>query len=152
MRQFDDEDDEQTPPIPLTNDQAQQLRGQLIHITPLFVVIVQLLATLVLGVLTWLLTFNASWALSISYGGLTIALPAGIFAWAMRGKTQQVHAAGVLFRFFLWESVKVLFSVVMLAIAPFIIPNLSWLALLAGLIVTIKAYLIAAFLRSKGKR
>jgi ATP synthase protein I len=152
MREFDDEDDEQTPPVPLTNEQAQQLRRQLVHITPLFVVLVQLLATLVVGLSTWALTFNANWALSVAYGGLSIALPAGVFAWAMRGKTHKANAAGVLFGFFLWESIKVLLSVVMLVIAPFIIPNLSWLALLAGLIVTIKAYLIAAFLRSKGKR
>lgn len=152
MHPLEDEDDELTPRPPLTREQVQQLRNQFVHITPLFVVVVQLLATLVVGLFTWLLTFRLNWAISIAYGGLSIALPAAVFAWAMRGKAYQVNPAGVLFGFFLWESIKVFLSVVMLAIAPFIIPNLSWLALLAGLIVTIKAYLIAALLRSRGKR
>jgi ATP synthase protein I len=53
----------------------------------------------------------------------------------MAGVTQ---AAFVGFLF--WEVVKVLLAVVMLWLAPQIVPGLSWFGLLLGLVVTLKVY------------
>ncbi len=44
---------------------------------------------------------------------------------------------------FVWELVKVVLTVVLLAAAPKVISELSWLALLAGFVVTMKVYWLA---------
>ena len=49
----------------------------------------------------------------------------------------------------LWEMVKIGLSVGMLILAPSLIADLSWPALLAGLIFTIKVYFVAAIVKSK---
>lgn len=46
-----------------------------------------------------------------------------------------------------WELVKVAMTVAMLAAAPRLVPGLSWLALLAGMVVTMKTYWIALMVR-----
>jgi ATP synthase protein I len=48
-------------------------------------------------------------------------------------------AAGLL----VWEGVKVVLTVLALLLAPQVVEDLSWPALLAGLVVTMKVYLLA---------
>jgi ATP synthase protein I len=50
-------------------------------------------------------------------------------------------------RFFGWELVKILVSVALLLAAPRLVPDLSWLALLLGMVVTMKAYWVALWVR-----
>ena len=49
--------------------------------------------------------------------------------------------------FMLWEAVKIGVSVLMLALAPKIVQPLSWPALLIGLVVCLKVYLLALLWR-----
>lgn len=51
-------------------------------------------------------------------------------------------------RIFGWELVKLVLCIAMLVAAPKLVPNLSWLALLVGLIVVMKTYWIAFLVRS----
>jgi len=51
-----------------------------------------------------------------------------------------------------WELVKIALTVAMLAAAPRLVPELSWLALLAGMVMTMKAYWIALLARSGVRR
>jgi ATP synthase protein I len=44
---------------------------------------------------------------------------------------------------FVWELVKILLTVALLLVASKMIPNLSWLALVASFVVTIKVYWLA---------
>jgi ATP synthase protein I len=46
---------------------------------------------------------------------------------------------------FIWESVKVVLTIVMLLMAPRLVVQLNWLALLAGFVVTMKASWVAAW-------
>jgi ATP synthase protein I len=48
-------------------------------------------------------------------------------------------AAGLL----VWEGVKVALTVLALLLAPKVVEDLSWLALLAGLVLTMKVYWLA---------
>jgi len=50
--------------------------------------------------------------------------------------------------FFGWELVKIMLTVAMLAAAPKVVAHLSWLALLVGMVVTMKTYWIALMVRS----
>ena len=56
------------------------------------------------------------------------------------------------FGFFVWEAVKIAVSVGLLAAAPRLIVDLDWLALLIGLIVTMKVYWVALLWRPERKR
>ena len=42
-----------------------------------------------------------------------------------------------------WEMVKIAASVALLALAPRVVPALSWPALLVGLVLTMKVYWVA---------
>ena len=57
----------------------------------------------------------------------------------MRQIQPKVVLAGLLF----WELVKIILTVALLLVAPKVISNLSWLALVAGFVVTIKVYWLA---------
>jgi ATP synthase protein I len=49
--------------------------------------------------------------------------------------------------FMLWEMVKIGVSVAMLMLAPRLVPDLSWPALLVGLVVCMKVYWVALLWR-----
>jgi ATP synthase protein I len=50
-------------------------------------------------------------------------------------------------RFFVWELAKLVLTVAMLAAAPRLVKDLSWLALLVGMVVTMKTYWVALQVR-----
>jgi ATP synthase protein I len=47
---------------------------------------------------------------------------------------------------FVWEFVKVSLTVALLLVAPKVVADLSWFALVAGFVVTIKVYWLAMLL------
>ena len=51
-----------------------------------------------------------------------------------------------------WEVVKLLLCAAMLLVAPKLIENLSWLALLAGLVVALKVYWLVLLVRPKPRK
>ena len=56
---------------------------------------------------------------------------------------RQIQPKAVLVGLFFWELVKIILTVALLLVAPKVISNLSWLALVAGFVVTIKVYWLA---------
>jgi len=56
---------------------------------------------------------------------------------------RQIQPKAVLVGLFFWELVKIILTVALLLVAPKLISNLSWLALVAGFVVTIKVYWLA---------
>ena len=62
-----------------------------------------------------------------------------------------MNAATAAFGFFVWEAIKIAVSVGMLFAAPRLVADLDWLALLIGLVVTLKVYWVALLLRPKRK-
>ncbi|OJX35439.1 MAG: ATP synthase subunit I [Burkholderiales bacterium 68-12] len=130
---------------PLTAEEAQDWRRR--HPTPSVwrLVAVQALAGVLVALLAW--GVSGAWpvAWSAGYGALAVVLPAAVFA---RGMARQRHAAGAaMVGFFGWELVKIMLTVAMLAAAPRLVPQLSWLALLVGMIVTMKTYWVALLAR-----
>jgi len=75
---------------------------------------------------------------SLGYGVFSVALPAAVFARAL-GRGRGAGGAG----FLVWEFVKVGLTIILLAAAPRLVPALSWLALLAGMVVATKMYWVA---------
>lgn len=128
---------------PLTAQQAQQLSQRLRSVSPWKVLAVQSGVGLVVALVAWGLTGRSSAGWSAAYGALTVVLPAALFARGLTSRFSSLNAATAGFGFFVWEAVKIAASVGMLAAAPRLIADLDWLALLVGLIVTMKMYWLA---------
>jgi ATP synthase protein I len=136
----------------LTAQEAQTLRERDPALSPWWVVGIQCVAGFVAALVAWGITGKASVGLSAAYGALAVIIPAALFARGLMSKFSSLHAATASFGFFLWEAVKMAVSIAMLAAAPRLIENLSWLALLAGLVVTLKMYWFALLKRPKPKQ
>jgi ATP synthase protein I len=97
------------------------------------------------------LAFGSAVAYSALYGGLCAAAPVAVVAlgWTYSPLTKMLSrfAQGALMSFAFWELVKVVLTLVGLCLAPKLLANLNWLALVAGFVVVLKAYLIQAFIR-----
>lgn len=109
------------------------------------IVAFQAVLGLLAAVVAWGVSGKSSIAWSTGYGALAVVLPAALFA---RGVARDRASAGAaLAGLFGWELVKIALTVAMLAAAPRLVPGLSWLALLAGMVVTMKTYWIALMVR-----
>jgi len=69
-----------------------------------------------------------------------VVLPAALFARGVTSKAASLNAGAAVLGFFVWEMVKIALTVAMLFAATRVVPDLSWPAMLAGLIVTMKVY------------
>lgn len=109
----------------------------------------QLVAGILVALAAWLLTGKSSAGWSAAYGALAVVVPATLFARGISSQFMQVLPGGAMLGFFVWELVKIALTVAMLFAAPRLVPALSWLALLAGFVVTIKVYWLALVFHSK---
>ena len=78
-----------------------------------------------------------------------MVIPAVLFARGLMSQFSSINAATAGFGFFVWEAVKIAVSVGMIFAAPKLVADLDWLALLIGLIVTLKVYWLALLMRPK---
>ena len=113
----------------------------------------QLLVGLLLGGLSWLVTQRAQVAWSVLYGSAAVVIPSALMAYGLTSSALARLMAGIaqaaFVGFLFWEGVKVLLAVVMLWLAPQVVPGLSWLGLLLGLVVTLKVYWAGFLIQSR---
>lgn len=128
---------------PLTAQQAQEWRQKNRSTCPWWVVGLQVVVAVTVSLLTWLIGHKAGWALSVAWGGFAVVVPAALFARALARQTQLRQPSAALTGLFVWELVKVALTVALLMVAPQVISELSWLALVAGFVVTMKVYWLA---------
>lgn len=132
---------------PLTAQEAQEWRKRHKTFSIWKIVLAQVLVGLVAVVVAWFVSSKAQIAYSVAYGSLSVVVPSLVFARGLsRGRGSS--AGGAMVGLFGWELVKIVLTVAMLVAAPRVVPGLSWLALLVGMVVTMKAYWIALLLRS----
>lgn len=143
---FDDEDEVEDFK-PLTAQEASVWRSRFPQVSVWRIVVVQVMAAVVVTLLSWLVTGKASVGWSAGYGALSALVPTALFARAL-AKQQPDRSGAAMARIFGWELVKLVLCIAMLVAAPKLVPNLSWLALLVGLIVVMKTYWIAFLVRS----
>lgn len=138
---------------PLTAEEARQLREKNPSVSPMKVVGMQAVIGLGVALAAWGLTGRENVGWSAGYGALAVVIPAALFARGLARRmsldSPQARAMGAAFGFFLWEMVKIALTVVMLFAAPRLVANLSWPAMLVGLVVTMKVYWVALMLRPK---
>ena len=133
-------EDEEPQIKPLTREEAQAWRQRQPVLSMWRVVAFQALAGVLVALVAGAVA-GADAAISAAYGALAIVLPAALFArGVLRNSGAAGNAPGAIARLFGWEFVKLVLCIVMLAAAPGLLPNLHWLALLAGVVVAMKTY------------
>lgn len=133
---------------PLTHEEAQDWRKRNPPVSVWRIVAGQVAVGMLVALLAWGVSGQARVGWSAAYGALCVVVPAVIFA---RGVTRGGLVAGAgaaMTRLFGWELVKLVLCVAMMAAAPRLIRDMSWLALLAGMVAVMKTYWIALLVRS----
>ncbi|GAD21807.1 ATP synthase subunit I [Acidovorax sp. MR-S7] len=135
---------------PLAAQEAQEWRSRHPAVSVWRIVGSQAGVGVLVALSAWLLTGQVQVAWSAGYGALAVVIPAALFARGMARKRASAGAA--MAGLFGWELVKIVLTVAMLAAAPRLVPGLSWLALLVGMVVTMKTYWIALLARPGVRR
>ncbi|MDD2882776.1 MAG: ATP synthase subunit I [Rhodoferax sp.] len=141
---------ESDPPdfVPLTRLQAQALAKANPSVSPWWVVLGQVLVGVLASLIAWVI-FGEAIARSVACGAVAVVIPAALFA---RGLTSQFAAANpgmAVVSFFVWELVKIVVTVGVLFAAHRLVKDLSWPAMLVGLILTLKVYWLALAFKRK---
>lgn len=131
---------------PLTHEEAQKLIDASPAMSPWTVLAWQLVVGVLVACAAFVLTGRQGIGWSALYGALAVVIPAALFARGLSRQRASANAGGALAGFFVWELVKIALTVAMLFAAPRLVEGLSWLALLAGFVVTMKVYWAAMWL------
>lgn len=134
---------------PLTVDQAQALREQNPPLSPWWVIAGQVGVGVLVALAAWGVTGRPNMGWSAGYGALAVVIPAVLFARGLMSQFSSINAVTAGFGFFVWEAIKIAVSVGMLFAAPRLVADLDWLAMLIGLMVTLKVYWVALLMRPK---
>jgi ATP synthase protein I len=149
---FDPDETEELAYKRLSAEEAQALRELQPSVSPWRIVGLQMVVALLVALVAWGFTGRSAAAWSAGYGGLAVVVPAVLFARGLMSQFSSINAATAGFGFFVWEAIKIAVSVGMLFAAPQLVTGLDWLAMLIGLIVTLKVYWVALLMRPKSKR
>ena len=150
---WDDLEDEAQAPAfkALTREEAQALRERDPPLSPWRVIVGQVVVGVVVALLAALITGRQEVGWSLLYGAFTVVVPGALMARGMTSRLSSMSPGGSAVSFMLWEMVKIGVSVAMLVLAPKIVQHLSWLALLAGLVLCMKVYWVALLWRGPKK-
>ena len=133
---------------PLSREQAQALLLAKPGVSVFRVVALQALVGVVMAGAAYGIAGRGA-ALSALYGCAVVMLPAALFAGGMRAWLVNLQPAFALFGFAFGELLKIALTVVLLLLAPRLLPGLNWPAMLVGLVATLQVYWIALLLRGK---
>ncbi len=132
---------------PLTREQAQDLRTRQPSLSPWRVVGAQAALGGVAALLAVLVTGRQELAWSVLYGAITVVVPGALMARGMTSKLSSTSPGASAASFMLWQFVKIGVSVALLVLAPKLLQSLSWPALLVGLVLCLKVYVLALLWR-----
>ena len=132
---------------PLTAQEAELWRQSNPPVSIVKVVVGQALVGMAVALVAWVLTGRAAVGWSAGYGALAVVVPAALFARGVLRHKASSNPRAAMVGFFGWEIAKIVLTVVLLAAAPRLVSNLSWLALLAGMVITMKTYWVALLVR-----
>ena len=128
---------------PLTAEEAQAWRQRHTSLSVWWVLGAQLALSAVLAMLgSWFWGF-ASIGISVMYGALAVVVPAALFARGLTSSAASVNAMTAAVFFAVWQGVKLVLTVLLLALAPRVLNEVSWPALLAGMLLAMKVYWLA---------
>ncbi|MEI8170386.1 MAG: ATP synthase subunit I [Rhodoferax sp.] len=149
VAKYDDEETEELEVKRLTAEEAQALRELNPSVSPWRIVSLQMVMGVLVALATWGFTGRSVAGWSAAYGALAVVIPAVLFARGLMSQFSSINAMTAGFGFFVWEAVKIAASVGMIFAAPKLVAGLDWLAMLIGLILTMKVYWLALLMRPK---
>ena len=137
----------------LSKEEAAVVKANSRLLKPWHVVGWQIVVTAAAGLMALLITQELGVVYSLVWGGLCVVVPSALFARGLLSKATLMNAGTAIAGFFLWEMLKIALTFAMLFVAMQVIQGLgqelSWPALLAGLVLAMKAYLVAFWCKSK---
>jgi ATP synthase protein I len=134
---------------PLTAEEASALRAREPSVSPWRVLAVMVAVGVVSALLAGGLTQRQEMAWSVLYGAAAVVVPGALMARGMTSKLSSMSPGSSAVSFMLWEMVKIAVSVLMLALAPRVVPNLSFPAMLVGVVLCMKVYWVALLWRGR---
>ncbi|MES2192457.1 MAG: ATP synthase subunit I [Pseudomonadota bacterium] len=137
---------------PLTREEAQKLRESSPSVSPWVVLAGQSVTGVLVALVAWGLTGKVSVGWSAFYGALAVVIPGALFARGLMSKVASMNAGAAVAGFFLWEMVKIGMVIAMLFAAPRMVSDLSWPAMLVGLVVTMKVVWLVLLLQPRLKK
>ena len=132
---------------PLTAEEAEQWRRCNPPISVAKVVVGQAVVGVLVALVAWGLTGQAAVGWSSAYGALAVVVPAALFARGVFRHKASSDPRAAMVGFFGWEIAKIVLTVALLAAAPRLVPGLNWIALLVGMVITMKTYWVALLVR-----
>jgi ATP synthase protein I len=135
----------------LTAEEARRLREQNPPVSPWWVVGAQAVVGLAAALAAWGFTGRQNVGWSAGYGALAVVIPAAILARGLTSRFSSLNAGTAALGFMVWEMVKIASSIALLVAAPKLVAQLSWPALLVGLVLTMKVYWLALAYAPKKK-
>jgi len=129
-------------PAAWSKEQAEAWRQTNQPVSQWRLVVTQVAVVGLLAVLVGIIFSSHTLAMSVVYGGICVIVPSAMFIHGVRVH----HGASIrqrMVKFMVWELAKIALTISMLYVAPKVINELNWLALLAGFVVTIKLYWVA---------
>jgi ATP synthase protein I len=144
--------EENAPIKPLSAQEARRLREQHPPVSPWWVVAGQAGVGLGAALVAWGLTGKQNVGWSTGYGALAVVIPAALFARGLTSRFSSLDASTAAAGFMVWEMVKVASTIALMAAAPKLVRDLSWPAMLVGLILALKVYWLALAFNPRPKR
>lgn len=135
--------------VTLNAAQAQALREVEPGWSAWQVVATQALCGLVIAAVAELAASNG---LSVAIGAFAVVLPNALLARGMTRKSTLNNVFSGVTALLVWEAVKIALTLAMLLTAPWMVRNLSWPALMVGLVLTMKVHWLAMALWPKRPR
>ena len=128
---------------PLTAQEAEQWRRRNPPVSVWKVVAGQAMVGLLVALVAWVWTGRAAVGWSAAYGALAVVAPAALFARGVLRRKASANPRAAMVGFFGWAIAEIVLTVALLAAAPGLVPELSWIALLAGMVIAMKMYWVA---------
>ena len=136
----------------LSRDEAQALRVKNPILSPWVILMGQTFSGVLVAFAAWWISGDVATGWSAMYGAMAVVIPGALFARGLLSKVSTINPAAAVTGFFLWEMVKIGLVLAMLFAAPKLVTNLSWPAMLVGLVVTMKVVWLVLWLEAKVRR
>ncbi len=151
LPELDEASEELAPVRPLSAEEARRLRERHPPVSPWWVVAGQAGVGLGAALVAWGLTGKQNVGWSAGYGALAVVIPAALFARGLTSRFSSLNAASAAAGFLVWEMVKVASTIALIAAGPKLVRDLSWPAMLVGLVLAMKVYWVALAFRPRAK-
>lgn len=137
---------------PLSREEAAALRARQPTVNPWLVIVVQAGVGAIVSLVAGLVSSSSAVAMSALYGAATVVVPGALMARGMTSRLSSLSPGTSAASFMVWEMAKIAVAVAMLMLAPRIVQDLSWPALLVAMVLGLKVYWLALLWRGRVKQ